>query len=94
MGTASRPKDARFSSSCPDVAPAPEVTGIVCRSCEEPNSVGRHLDHQRIAHAVARIDPEIRRRLRARIGGHQHIVGGLLLRHARLASPTRGPCRR
>ena len=36
-----------------------------------------------IAHAVARIDPEVRRRLRAGVRRDQHVVGGLLLGRAR-----------
>ena len=74
------------------------VTGMVFRSCDDVDAIGRHLHHQGVAHAVARIDPEIRRRLRARIGRDQHVVRRLLLGHADLrgqrAVHIHGQCRR
>ncbi len=43
------------------------------------------LDDQGVAHAVARIDPEVGRGLSARIRGDEYVVGGLPLRNANLS---------
>ncbi len=98
MGTASRPNDARFSSNwpaLPRLPPLPAWSANPAPSGCDRSGLAPRADSSR---CIARIDPKIGRRLRTRIGGHQDIVGRLLLAQARLsrqrAIHVSGECRR
>ncbi len=56
-----------------------DVTGSVHKVLSRVDVVGRHLHHERIADAVLRIEPEIRRHLQAVIERNEHIAGNRLL---------------